>query len=132
MECRVNTRKCGVCLTITDKCTRSKCDEEHIEFIDKTMRCTHVPENITDWRGTPINVGDHIVYPGRGSSALWMTESVVKAFKHNEPSYYQQCATYTLMVEPLNTTRFTFDDGTPKKPRLYSVGPGLVTVVPKA
>lgn len=30
-----------------------------------------------DWRGTPIEVGSIIVYPGRHSSYLWMNEGEV-------------------------------------------------------
>lgn len=33
--------------------------------------------NLTDWRGTPIEAGSTIVYPGRHSSQLWMNEGVV-------------------------------------------------------
>ncbi len=30
-----------------------------------------------DWRGTPIEEGSTVVYPGRVSSALWMNEAKV-------------------------------------------------------
>lgn len=30
-----------------------------------------------DWRGLEIKLGSLVVYPGRGSSSLWMTEGVV-------------------------------------------------------
>lgn len=33
---------------------------------------------LKDFRGTPITVGSVIVYPGRQSSSLWMTEAVVE------------------------------------------------------
>lgn len=132
MKCNMNTRKCGTCGTVVNMCSRPNCEGKHPEFVDKAMNCTHKPENLRDWRGTPITVGAHIVYPGRASSSIWMTESIVRAFKRNEPSYHQDCVTYTLMVEHVATTRWTFDDGKPKKPRLYPVDPGLVTVVPQA
>lgn len=34
----------------------------------------------TDWRGTEIKIGSRIVYPGRVSSSVWMTESEVVGF----------------------------------------------------
>jgi hypothetical protein len=33
--------------------------------------------NYTDWRGTEITVGCHIVYPVRQSSSMWMNEAEV-------------------------------------------------------
>lgn len=30
-----------------------------------------------DWRGTPIEVGSTIVYPGRQGSSVWVNEAVV-------------------------------------------------------
>lgn len=30
-----------------------------------------------DWRGTPIEVGSIVVYPGRASSSMWMNEGEV-------------------------------------------------------
>jgi hypothetical protein len=36
-----------------------------------------------DWRGTEIEVGATVVYPGRGGSSLWMTEGTVVAL-HSE------------------------------------------------
>lgn len=43
----------------------------------KTLVDTASPSELVDWRGTPIEVGSTIVYPGRGSSALWMSEGTV-------------------------------------------------------
>lgn len=33
---------------------------------------------LTDWRGTPIDKGCTLVYPGRSSGDLWMTEATVE------------------------------------------------------
>lgn len=34
-----------------------------------------------DWRGTVIEVGSHVVYPGRHSSSMWVTEGEVVGLK---------------------------------------------------
>jgi len=45
----------------------------------KTLVGTASPDDgLVDWRGTPIEIGSTIVYPGRGSSALWMAEGIVE------------------------------------------------------
>lgn len=33
-----------------------------------------------DWRGTPIEVGSRIVYPGRQGTWLWLNEGEVEEF----------------------------------------------------
>ena len=32
---------------------------------------------IKDWRGNEIQVGDTVIYPGRMSSSLWLSEATV-------------------------------------------------------
>jgi hypothetical protein len=44
-------------------------------------------ESYTDWLGNEIKVGDHIVYPGRQSSSLWMNHAKVLGFVESE-SYW--------------------------------------------
>lgn len=34
-------------------------------------------EKLTDWRGTPVDVGDIVVYASRQSSSIWMNEGEV-------------------------------------------------------
>lgn len=38
-----------------------------------------------DWRGTPIEVGDTVVFPSRMSSSMWMSEGVVTAITEALP-----------------------------------------------
>lgn len=38
---------------------------------------------LKDFRGRPIQVNDLIVYPGRKSSSMWMTEAQVKTIIYN-------------------------------------------------
>lgn len=39
---------------------------------------------LTDWRGTPIEVGCHVVYPSRQYSNMWMTEGQVISIADDE------------------------------------------------
>lgn len=34
--------------------------------------------DLRDWRGTPIEIGSTIVYPGRHGSSMWMVEGKVR------------------------------------------------------
>lgn len=42
---------------------------------------------LLDWRGTPIDEGATIVYPGRSGSALWMVEAKVDLIEYKEYEY---------------------------------------------
>lgn len=44
-------------------------------------------EELKDWRGTPIAEGSTVVYPGRHSSSLWLTEGTVRAISYGEPDW---------------------------------------------
>jgi hypothetical protein len=41
----------------------------------------------TDWRGTPIEIGCIVVYPGRASSSVWINEGVVVGFGERDAYY---------------------------------------------
>lgn len=56
---------------------------------DKAHRCrckesTRTMSDAKDFRGTSINVGDRIVYPGRSGSSLWMNEAIVTEIETKE------------------------------------------------
>jgi len=44
-------------------------------------------ESIRDWLGNDIYVGSHVVYPGRQSSDIWLTESLVVGFPEDRPDH---------------------------------------------
>jgi len=56
-----------------------------------------------DFRGRPIQVNDMIVYPGRRSSALWMTEAQVLGITYNTAEPERQPV--QLKVQPLKSGR---------------------------
>jgi len=70
-----------------------------------------------DWRGTPIKVGAHILYPSRQFGQMWVTESVVtsvddkagiiEARKLRSNSNYKQQATTSNRVARPNPARVT-------------------------
>ena len=64
----------------------------------------YLPEDLFDWRGTPIEVGCTVVYPGYGGSHQWVTEGKVKAIK--KKTYWRGTFPY-LMVEVTSTTGST-------------------------
>lgn len=77
---------------------------------------------LTDWRGTPIEPGCTIVYPGRKSSSLWVTEAVVIE-TGTQPSWRG--------VIPHLVVQITKSSGyfrTPRRVRLTSID--KVTVIP--
>lgn len=62
-----------------------------------------------DWRGTDITIGSTIVYPGRHSSSLWMTEAIVLNITERKT---WQGAVPVLIVLPIQSTGYA-----PAKPR---------------
>lgn len=56
-----------------------------------------------DWRGTPIEPGSIIVYPGRQSSSMWMVEAeVLEIFQDWRWTDF----VWTLRVQPLRVGRY--------------------------
>lgn len=51
---------------------------------------------LKDWRGTPIEVGSTIVYPGRHGSWIWMNEGEVISIAPREPKYFSRPVTLTV------------------------------------
>lgn len=83
-----------------------------------------------DWRGVEINVGDLVVYPGRRSSRIWMTEAeVVSLHSFIELRWNWQ----TQKEEPKETgyvrVRRLRDSWETVAPKEVNVGPRLLTVV---
>lgn len=81
-------------------------------------------EILKDWRGTSITPGSTIVYPGRHSSSLWMTEATVLNVTHR--------AKWTgvervLVVQPTKTQGYSPINWKPKKVVLSALD--RVTVV---
>ena len=60
---------------------------------------------MTDFRGTEINIGDTIVYPGRSGSSLWMNEGVVIDFEEYQPYYSFEQTITTLKVKRVDTKK---------------------------
>jgi hypothetical protein len=60
---------------------------------------------LLDWRGNPINVGDTVVYPGRQSSLVWMNEGIVVEIKEKEISPYNKNTRLVVGVKPLCESR---------------------------
>lgn len=58
---------------------------------------------LKDFRGTPIVAGSVIVYPGRQSSSLWMTEAVVKEVATRQ-TWRKEVP--VLLVQPTFTTGY--------------------------
>lgn len=58
---------------------------------------------IKDWRGVEIHVGDHVVYPSRHSSSMWMVEAeVIELIPGNlDPEHYYDRVPHGLKVRRL-------------------------------
>ncbi len=79
-----------------------------------------------DWRGTLIERGSIIVYPGRHSSSLWMTEGRVIDITSQKPSWSGSRSIPVLLVQPLRN-RGGINGAPCRKVRLTSID--RVTVV---
>jgi len=51
---------------------------------------------LKDWRGTPIEVGSTIIYPGRQGSSVWVNEGEVLAISTNESRIWHRSAELTV------------------------------------
>jgi hypothetical protein len=73
---------------------------------------------IIDWRGTPIQVGALVVYPGRQSSSMWMVEAeVIEIMEEDKWSYANPRGekVTALKVQPIRTGRYGGQKKTPVK-----------------
>jgi hypothetical protein len=81
-------------------------------------------EILKDWRGTAITAGSIIVYPGRHSSSLWMTEATVLSVTER-PTY--RGPERVLVVLPSRTQGYTPTNWKPRKVTITAID--RVTVV---
>lgn len=82
-----------------------------------------------DWRGTEVNVGDRVVYPGRHSSSMWMVEAEVVELVPGNPdaeSYWDRTP-HSLKVKRLAESGYGGKDVDPK---VVPVKLDSVTVIP--
>jgi hypothetical protein len=88
--CNIKTVLCFYCHGKTQGCRKPNCKLEHEEVVGKaSVHCQHDPQFLTDFRGVPFVPGATVVYPGRHSSSLWMTEAIIVGFKKYPPQYWQ-------------------------------------------
>jgi hypothetical protein len=87
-----------------------------------------IQTQVIDWRGTPIETGALIVYPGRQSSHMWMVEAeVIEIREEDKWSYIDPLGEIVtvLIVQPLRQGRF----GRPNKRPVKITALERVTVV---
>ncbi len=70
---------------------------------------------LKDWRGTPMEPGSIIVYPGRHSSSMWMVEAeILQIIQEPEYSWGGQLV-WKVQVQPLRQGTYSRESKTPVK-----------------
>ena len=82
---------------------------------------------LRDWRGKPIEVGTRIVYPGRRSSSIWVTEAEVVEIGEEIPGYSSVPVPFLKARQIRATSRWRVDQDAPKLVKLTELD--RVTVV---